>query len=154
MTNKPEPLDPAEAKKFFRKDADEEHEETPPYAEPIREGSNDQKTNLILCPDCNSQVSKRAESCPNCGCPIRAMIRGNVSQGKKKGGQKTQTSDAVAGCLGFLLGPVGLWYKGHFAAGFAWLLMGFIFSAATGGAAAPFFWIGMAIHAYQAEPIN
>jgi hypothetical protein len=26
--------------------------------------------NLIVCPDCDKQVSRNAESCPNCGRPI------------------------------------------------------------------------------------
>jgi hypothetical protein len=64
-------------------------------------------------------------------------------------------SNAVAGCLGFFLGPVGLWYKGHWAAGFAWLAMIVIVALVTGGAGivfAPIFWIGMTIHAIVAEP--
>lgn len=64
-------------------------------------------------------------------------------------------SNAVAGCLGLLLGPVGLWYKGHWAAGFAWLAAFVIMGVATGGVGivfAPVFWIGMAIHAMAAEP--
>ena len=28
---------------------------------------------LITCPDCGKQVSSRATSCPNCGCPITEM---------------------------------------------------------------------------------
>jgi hypothetical protein len=64
-------------------------------------------------------------------------------------------SNAVAGCLGFFLGPVGLWYKGQWAAGFAWLAMIVIVGLATGGLGivlAPVFWIGMTIHAIVAEP--
>jgi len=61
-------------------------------------------------------------------------------------------SNALAFLFGLLLGPVGLWYKGHWAAGFAWLVMGMIVSAATLLLAAPLFWIGMALHAAVAEP--
>jgi len=64
-------------------------------------------------------------------------------------------SDAVAGCLGFFFGPVGLWYKGHWAAGFAWLAMIVIALLATGGVGIVFasiFWIGMIIHAIVAKP--
>ncbi|MFQ5744824.1 MAG: hypothetical protein ACE5HV_14730 [Acidobacteriota bacterium] len=61
-------------------------------------------------------------------------------------------SNGLAFLLGLLLGPVGLWYKGHWAAGFAWLVMGIIVGAATFLIAAPVFWIGMAIHAAVAEP--
>jgi hypothetical protein len=27
--------------------------------------------NLILCPDCQKDVSRKAPACPHCGCPIR-----------------------------------------------------------------------------------
>ena len=30
-----------------------------------------QPANLINCPDCGKEVSKRAESCPNCGAPVK-----------------------------------------------------------------------------------
>ena len=37
---------------------------------------------LIKCPECNRQVSNRAESCPNCGCPISSSkIPTNDDQG-------------------------------------------------------------------------
>lgn len=29
-----------------------------------------QKGELIACPDCGHEVSTRAESCPNCGAPL------------------------------------------------------------------------------------
>ena len=32
--------------------------------------------------------------------------------------------NVIAGVLGFFLGPVGLWYKGRWAAGFAWIFIG------------------------------
>jgi hypothetical protein len=59
------------------------------------------------------------------------------------------------------LGPVGLWYKGQWAAGFAWLAMALVFGFGlgliTGGLGccfAPVFWIGMAIHAGMAKPLS
>ncbi len=65
---------------------------------------------------------------------------------------KSTKSNGVAFLLGLLLGPVGLWYKGHWVAGFAWLAMAIVFSAGTFFIAAPVFWLGMAIHAAVAEP--
>jgi uncharacterized protein DUF4339 len=65
-------------------------------------------------------------------------------------------SDAVAGLLGFFFGPVGLWYKGHWTAGFAWLAIIVIVALATGGVGIVFasiFWIGMIIHAIVAKPL-
>jgi hypothetical protein len=61
-------------------------------------------------------------------------------------------SNGLAFLFGLFLGPVGLWYKRNWAAGFAWLVMGAIVSAATFLLAAPLIWIGMAIHAAVAEP--
>ncbi len=37
-----------------------------------------QKSNLINCPDCDARISKRAKSCPQCGCPNTSDT--NVSQ--------------------------------------------------------------------------
>ena len=66
-------------------------------------------------------------------------------------------SDALAGCLGLFLGPVGLWYKGQWLAGFAWLAMAILVVAGSGGLGivfAPVFWFGMCIHAIVAKPAN
>lgn len=35
-------------------------------------------TNLIRCPDCGREVSKRASVCPGCGCPLSEMITSGV----------------------------------------------------------------------------
>jgi len=32
------------------------------------------RTNLIQCPDCRKAISKRAYSCPHCGCPVSEVI--------------------------------------------------------------------------------
>ena len=90
---------------------------------------------LTNCKDCGEKISENARACPNCGyeTPVKK-------------------SNFLAGCLGLLLGPVGLWYKGHWAAGFAWLIIGTIISVATSGVAAPFLWIGMGVHAAMVQP--
>ena len=91
------------------------------------------------CPYCQGPVAKGVQKCRHCG-----EFLSPPSQ-----------SDALAGCLGFFLGPIGLWYKGHWAAGFAWVAILIIIALATGGVGillAPFFWIGMGIHAYVVEP--
>jgi len=72
------------------------------------------------------------------------------------GTRRSNRSNAVAGFLGFFFGPVGLWYKGRWAAGFAWLAMIVIVALAKGGVGivfAPIFWIGMIIHAIVAKPL-
>ena len=93
--------------------------------------------------------SKQGAFCTHCGEPIRA----GASRCPHCGGVfPPARSNLLAGCLGLLLGPVGLWYKGHWAAGFAWLLIGIILSIASGGLVLPILWIGMALHAAAAEP--
>ena len=62
-----------------------------------------------------------------------------------------EKSAAMAGCLGLALGPVGLWYKRQWAAGFAWLAMAVVSGFSLGIWVAPIFWVGMAIHAAVAE---
>jgi len=37
--------------------------------------------NLICCPDCKREVSKRAAACPNCGAPISGVIPTSDSSG-------------------------------------------------------------------------
>jgi hypothetical protein len=95
-----------------------------------------QDAGTVPCPFCKEPVIAGALKCRHCG--------SNLAAAKK--------SNAAAGCLGLLLGPVGLWYKGHWAAGFAWLAMAIVFGVASGGWLAPVFWIGMAIHAAVAKP--
>ncbi len=38
---------------------------------------------LIKCPECGKEISERAQSCPNCGCPIQVQ---NESNGEKTDG--------------------------------------------------------------------
>jgi hypothetical protein len=91
---------------------------------------------LVRCPYCKEEILAGAEKCKHCG-EFLAI---------------PEKSNALAGCLGLFLGPVGLWYKGHWAAGFAWLAMAVLSGLATSGLAAPLFWIGMAIHAAVIKP--
>lgn len=96
---------------------------------------------LVRCPDCLGVFSDAAAACPRCG--WRAVA---------------QRSNLGAGCLGFLFGPVGLWYKGQWAAGFAWMAVAIVTGLVVGAVAwpmllivAPAFWIGMALHAMVAS---
>ena len=43
--------------------------------------NNEDNSSLVVCPDCNKQVSKRAASCPHCGAPLKAF---NVDDAKVK----------------------------------------------------------------------
>ncbi len=119
---------------------------------------------LYQC-ECGNDASTKADACSVCGrptppeeqfsnCPFcKEEIRADALKCKHCGERLDipEKSSATAGCLGFLLGPVGLWYKGHWAAGFAWLVMAMIIGGASGGLLFPFFWIGMAVHAAAAE---
>jgi hypothetical protein len=64
-------------------------------------------------------------------------------------------SDVIAFLLGTFFGPVGLWYKGRWAAGFAWLIGAFILLFALGPArvfAVPVLCIAQGIHAAVVKP--
>jgi len=90
------------------------------------------------CPYCGGDVPTRAQKCRHCG---EWLVR-------------TNHSDGLAGCLGFLLGPIGLWYKGHWAAGFAWITAAILFGLVLfpyGFLLFPIFLIGMTIHAAAAK---
>ena len=40
---------------------------------------------LIKCPECDKQISDKAHSCPNCGCPMSAnMVEVTNNYGAKK----------------------------------------------------------------------
>ena len=56
--------------------------------------SKPKPSNLILCPDCDASISKRAVVCPHCGCPIAEIIASNpelVHPAKPLSVQSTQT---------------------------------------------------------------
>lgn len=38
---------------------------------------------LIACPECNANVSDRADNCPQCGYPIRSIIRATSQTAEK-----------------------------------------------------------------------
>jgi hypothetical protein len=94
------------------------------------------KGETVTCPFCKEQIITDAVKCKHCGSYLEAANK----------------SDNLAGCLGLALGPVGLWYKGHWFAGFAYLLLGPLLIIATGGIGLPFIWLAMGIHAMRVKP--
>lgn len=42
-------------------------------APPMYNQQQTQNSNLLTCPDCGQMVSRRADACPNCGCPVSEM---------------------------------------------------------------------------------
>lgn len=104
------------------------------------------------CPACNAVVDSSDRWCRHCGMQFIASENLIIPrQPSSLHRVPPDKSSLAAGCLGFFLGPVGLWYKGHWAAGFAWLVMTILLSIGTGGLAAPVCWLGMAIHAAVAD---
>ena len=91
------------------------------------------------CSWCAQPLERNATVCPQCS---RRMVN-------------APKSDVLAGVFGLLFGPVGLWYKRRYAAGFAWL-GGTVAAAMVLGplmqTVAPFLWIGQAVHAVRAKP--
>ena len=101
---------------------------SPPVASPVPQ--------FITCPFCKEEVRVHAMKCKHC----QSML-------------VEQKSDTVAMLLALVLGPVGLWYKGQWAAGFAWIAGVFIVVFAFGVFSlfvAPMMWLFMAAHAYGA----
>ncbi|MCA9124589.1 MAG: hypothetical protein H6822_19575 [Planctomycetaceae bacterium] len=95
---------------------------------------------LVLCPYCRGEIRRDAQKWRHC------------SEWVSDSGH----SDMLAFFLGLVLGPVGLWYKGRFAEGFAWLAASTFYgwqASLTPGLwiGIPGFWIGMAIHAVTAK---
>lgn len=117
---------------------------------------------LTECWECGDSVSTSAEVCPHCGAPDPAPDMRQEGGEEESAGRSTRVSgrssrgqseksDGLAAVLGLALGPVGLWYKRQWAAGFAWLAGAVILGAASGGLLAPVLWVGMAVHAYSAD---
>ena len=50
---------------------------------------------LLSCPDCNGKVSRRAEVCPHCGCPM-AYILGAISNSNEEEWNSVQISRKIA----------------------------------------------------------
>lgn len=102
---------------------------------------------LKPCPECGNDLSTEATSCPHCGRPLRPVAAASPPPGK---------SDLLAGLLAVLLGPVGLWYKGRWAEGIAWLAGGLLLFLATGAGIGSIgsilLWIGLVIRTFVAVP--
>ena len=47
---------------------------------------------LIKCPECGKEISDKATSCPNCGCPVSVPIENNKN--KKDSGRKGESGIA------------------------------------------------------------
>ena len=91
----------------------------------------------VQCRFCRQLIVASVFNCSHCGRDVATVRK----------------SDATAGWLGLALGPVGLWYKGYWLAGFGWLAVVVVLGIVTGAwLAIPICWVGMAIHAAAAKP--
>jgi TM2 domain-containing membrane protein YozV len=74
--------------------------------------------NLTNCPDCKKEVSVRAATCPNCGCPIKKEInkQPDITEIKK------DWSPGIAAVLSLIIPGAGQMYKGQVGTGIIWLL--------------------------------
>jgi hypothetical protein len=104
----------------------------------LTEDSNPVQT----CPYCREEIRIDAIKCRYC----HSSLQSSPADAK--------ASDVVAFFLAVFFGVVGLWYKGHWGAGFAWIVGAILFFIMTGGVgliAIPFFWIAIIIHAAAAD---
>lgn len=62
---------------------------------------------LIKCPDCDKEISDRAPTCPNCGCPMKEIQSVDVTDKNAEGlmGKPgTGTHALNVGCLTLIIG--------------------------------------------------
>lgn len=89
---------------------------------------------LIECPECNTQVSDKAASCPHCGCPISErntqihIVRDTSEQARSRG---------VYIITGLIFGAIGFhnFYSGNNVSGaikIALVLFSVVLDASTG----------------------
>ncbi len=97
------------------------------------------KPQFKTCQFCFEEVKKEAQKCRHCG---EFLV-------------PTDHSNVMALVLGLLLGPVGLWYKAQWEAGFAWLAFGLVtmnvFEPAIAFIVGLFVLVGSAFHAFAAD---
>lgn len=80
---------------------------------------------LMICPECGKEVSDRAESCPNCGCPIidNSVIASDTEESENR-------NDSLQGILSIVFGILGILFA--FISGGTVTLISIIFFIISG----------------------
>lgn len=77
----------------------------------MRENEGGVDMALIKCPECGKEISDAAESCPNCGYPIKGQQQIGDSDGLGKGQETKKLKTVLFIVVGIIL-VVIVWFGG------------------------------------------
>lgn len=60
---------------------------------------------LIICAECGKEISDRAESCPNCGCPVGESVSEEVNGKCPYCGEQLNENELYCDSCGMRVGP-------------------------------------------------
>ncbi len=76
---------------------------------------------MITCPECDREISSRAEACPHCGCPISPS--GPVQIVQAPAPPQRKWNPGIAALLSLVIPGAGQMYKGQVFNGLVWLVV-------------------------------
>jgi len=98
------------------------------------------KPQYRACPFCRETIPTAAKLCSHCGSRVAMAARSSVGHG------------ILAMLASFLFLPLGFWYKGQYAVGFAWLVVSIVFFAVGGWMLGTVAYVIGVIHAAAISP--